>query len=205
MTNATLLAEQQKQFLSIKCHKKKDIHHSDNYSQKLNENSCSNLSYIKMKHKSIGNSPVTWSKQLSSYNFRRLTPYMSFGVLLEYMFLLVSSSKNSITAQNMKRLAKLYHHSSQLIMNPIPFHGWNGMFLQCQSFISQRCNRRTKNYIIKKSEKRKLGKTLNSKMTMKIHIYKFNITTLNKWPYLPYYINYAKAIVIHPSYRAIKA
>lgn len=123
---------------------------------------------------------------------------MSSGVLLEYMFLLVSSSKNSIPAQNMKRLAKLYchSHSSQFCMDPIP---------QFQSFISQRCNRWTKNYIIKISEKRKMGKMLNSKMTMKIHIYKFNITTLNKWPYLPFYINYAKAIVMHPSYRAIKA
>lgn len=43
--------------------------------------------------------PITRSKQLSSNNFRRLTPYKRFVVLLKHVFLLVRSSKHKISAQ----------------------------------------------------------------------------------------------------------
>jgi hypothetical protein len=44
-------------------------------------------------------SPITRSKQLPPNNLWRLTPYKCFGILLEDMLLLVSSSKYQISAQ----------------------------------------------------------------------------------------------------------
>ena len=44
-------------------------------------------------------SPITRSKQLPPNNLWWLTPYQCFGILLEDMLLLVSSSKYQISAQ----------------------------------------------------------------------------------------------------------
>ena len=51
------------------------------------------------KYDQIEISPITRSKQLSPNNLWWLTPYKCFGILLEVMLLLVSSSKYQISAK----------------------------------------------------------------------------------------------------------